>query len=375
MSCRTPGVRSLATMAVVGLACTLAACDSQVSPFYRGESLLTVTGSVEITEPRTPGRLVPALAFGNSMRNEVRIVEVEVQGKFPSDFRIDVYDPPPKEAFISTSELFDTDTKIALGYITAVPEHHRDVIRFADAAETSATACPSSGCASQPPSLVEASWCTSVGKVECYKETLLCPDGNGSSPDCKVMSSEGDRSLKEPWREFAGFSQNYVVIYLAEAASAGSWLAAGLGAPAGLERGYHLLALNTYDELKYQENAVCTGRAIDQAVERYNEQNATQYTADEAQGGCQYHLCGAFDTTCTNEPIGLCARPESERAAIVKQLGEDIRQAQLELDCLLIAPEYTPVADPEHASISVRIGAEAPPSQSGQVRAEQPPQP
>jgi hypothetical protein len=375
MSCRTRGVGPLATIAVVGLACALSACDSQVSPFYRGESLLTVAGSVEITENRTPGRLVPALAFPNPMRNEVRIVEVEVQGEFPSDFRIDVYDPPPKEAFISTSEVFESDTKIALGYISAVPEHHRDVIRFADSMETSATACPASGCASRPPSLVEASWCTSVGKIECYKETLLCPDGNGSSPDCKVTSSEGDRSLKEPWREFAGFSQNYMVIYLAKAASANSWLAVGLGASSGLERGYHLLALNTYDELKYQESAVCIGHAIDQAVERYNEQHATQYTADEAQGGCEYHLCARFDMTCTNEPIGLCAQPESEHAAIVKQLGEDIRQAQLELGCLLIAPEYTPVADPEHASISVRIGAEAPPSQSGQVREEQTPQP
>jgi hypothetical protein len=219
------------------------------------------------------------------------------------------------------------------------------------------------------------SWCTSSGKIECYTETLQCPNGDPSSPDCKVTASDGDPTLKEPWREFAGFSQNYLVVYLSADAKPDSWLASAFGAPSGLKRGYHLLALNSHDELEYQQREACTGQAIESAVARYNEQHGTQYTADEATGGCRYQLCGRFDTTCTNEPIGLCAAPGDEYAAVLKQLQQDTRQAQLELGCLLIAPEYTPVTDPEHASISVRIGAEEPPSLSRPVSAERPSQP
>lgn len=44
--------------------CGALGCDSQVGEAYTGEPLLSVRGTVVLTEPRG-GDLVPALAFGN----------------------------------------------------------------------------------------------------------------------------------------------------------------------------------------------------------------------------------------------------------------------------------------------------------------------
>jgi hypothetical protein len=379
MDCRSR-TRPLAAITIASLAWTLPGCDAQVSPFYRGESLLTVSGSVEIPNKRTPGPLVPALVFASGESRSILVVDTEVQGKFPSDFRLDVYDAPPNAALISTSEQFETDEKIALGFISAVPKHHRHEIRFADTQDGDIL-CPDTGCA-KPIAPFTRSWCTSVGKIECYTETLSCTqdpiwgDENAVPDGCTVTAHTGDISLKEPWREFAGFSQNYMVLYLPAAAPADSYMASVLGATSGLERGYYLLALNTQDPVEYRRQQACLGEANDAGVARYVEMHGAQYTADDLQYECGVSPRGgscppsAGDDCIAEpptEPPAICALPEAEQAAIRKQVGLTIRQVELERECWKIAPDMTLITDPEHVSISVTLGSQLPPQRGGPV--------
>jgi hypothetical protein len=120
------GVRGCAAAVswVAGLSLAFSACDLQASPEFRGQSLLTVRGSVTIAEDHTRGELVPALAFVNRETGEVHVLDVAVQGEFPSDFRIDVFTPPSPETLTQQTDFGDDEPRIALGYITAVTEDH-----------------------------------------------------------------------------------------------------------------------------------------------------------------------------------------------------------------------------------------------------------
>jgi hypothetical protein len=352
--------RACAPLTAAALNLALASCDSQVSPQYRGESLLTVSGSVmNISDNQPQGPLVPALAFTNSKRNEVRLVEVAVKGEFPSDFRMDVYDPPPSEALVPVNEGMP-DTRAAFGYITAVSKRHAAVIRFADEGTGASMGCPENGCGDEPITSVN-SWCTSSEPVACYIEHDTCPGGDQSSPAC-VRVTEGDPTLKEPWREFGGFSQNYVVLYLERAAKAGSWVAAVVGAPDGLEKGYHLFELQPQGDAANNARQACEGDAQEAAAAQYNQQHASQITIDEASGGCAVQLCAPADNNCGSQEIGLCALPEAEQQRIRAELALALADAELDLGCLDLARSVQLVKDPAHTSISVVIGASEPPS-------------
>jgi hypothetical protein len=104
-------------------------CDAQVSPRFTGEALLTITGSVQIQQPDHGDLVVPALAFWIPSKGEVRIQDVEVQGEFPSDFRLDVYEPPPTEAYFEATRQGSGEPRMAAGYITAVAADHPSTIQ------------------------------------------------------------------------------------------------------------------------------------------------------------------------------------------------------------------------------------------------------
>src|SRR5687768_1001308 len=100
-------VRSSLLLAAV----VLAGCDRQVDSDYQGEPLLRIRGNVTIPLGLEGGDLVPAIAFNavSSKRRDqrcgndfpydhVQIVDVGVTGDFPSNFTLDVFDPPPDEA-------------------------------------------------------------------------------------------------------------------------------------------------------------------------------------------------------------------------------------------------------------------------------------
>ena len=113
---------ALATLALLG-------CDSQVDSNYQGESLLRINGSVVIPEQFRDQQLVLALVFpaisdrqreilANDRRaimaDHERILDVAVQGSFPSGFTLDVFDPAPPEAM---GQVFSTDPPHAMGFV------------------------------------------------------------------------------------------------------------------------------------------------------------------------------------------------------------------------------------------------------------------
>lgn len=348
--------RPSAGLAWLWLACAAVGCDDQVSPFYRGESLFTLSGNVEITGQHAQGELVPALAFVSSDTAEVRILEVDVQGSFPSDFRLDVYEPPPTDAFTT----LDGGERIALGYVTAVPRQHKSVIELAEENSTTLAApCTSGPC--DTPAEITDSWCTRGEMPRCYIEHRVCPGGDPESPDCKI-TSEGDATLKEPWRDFSGFSQNYMLVYLEQAAKAGTWLSAMLGDGAPLARGYHLLHLLPPPTREaYDAREACVAQADDMVAAAYNSEHGTSFTTDEVEGGCEFNPCAPNQTNCDAHEIGLCALPDADRARIARDLAQLKEQTSIALGCLKLARSFELVTDPKHASISVVIGADSPP--------------
>jgi hypothetical protein len=145
---------------------------------------LTLTGSVELTEERPDGALVPAILFpaGGSTFD---IVDMRVKGTFPSDFVLDVYDPPPTIP----------DPPAIMGYITAVPKDHPPKHVYS----TFSTLLYSAGCsaidcgAECPPCDVEAMWCA---EDDCYYENRTCPKLDSPIEECTITKMEGDPKLK-----------------------------------------------------------------------------------------------------------------------------------------------------------------------------------
>ena len=178
-------------------------CDAQVSPRFTGEALLTITGSVQIERPANGDLLVPALAFWIPSKGEARIQDVAVQGEFPSDFRLDVYEPPPAEAYFEATHQRSGEPRMAAGYITAVAADHPSTIRAAVQQNETVFGCLPAEC-DEPCGgkgcLVSTSeYCPGEGvSIPCYSEATYCPTFNSSREQCTVEPmGDGDPALKE----------------------------------------------------------------------------------------------------------------------------------------------------------------------------------
>jgi hypothetical protein len=107
------------------------ACDPQVGTAYSGEVLFSLHGDVILAGPDARD-LVPALAFLNDS-NEYVLISGEVQGQFPSGFRMEVTTPPPPNTFIhfapaGASPPPNLKGQVALGFITVVPRQYPSVV-------------------------------------------------------------------------------------------------------------------------------------------------------------------------------------------------------------------------------------------------------
>ena len=106
-------------------------CDPQVGTGYTGEVLFSLHGDVILADPEARD-LVPALAFVNG-NNEYVLISGEVQGQFPSGFRLDVTTPPPPSTFIEfapadASPPSSLKGEVALGLITVVPRQYPNTV-------------------------------------------------------------------------------------------------------------------------------------------------------------------------------------------------------------------------------------------------------
>ena len=355
---RIPG-----TSLAIALTCVAGVgCDAQFSPEYLGDPLLTVSGSVEISNGRTEGQLIPALAFTNQSDGLVDIVEVGVHGEFPSDFRLDVYERPPEGAFFAAGHQRG-EPRIALGYITAVSSDHPDRIRFATSQHVMASAgCLDEGCTKTCESegiecrVLTNEWCQSDGTT-CYQEVMFCPTLEAWAPDCRIEGT-GDPAIKdEPFRHFAGFSSNYVVAYLEARAPAGSWTAALLGSREAVPAGYGLYAYRGFDNGEQQDGAECEERAAGLAARKYNADHGTHYAS------IGIDACLTCGPGCAEVPQlpKFCSGTNEELDAWQAVHDRYTEQSKLELGCAAGEFVLTRVSAPEREPVSVRISPDAKP--------------
>ena len=130
MKARTLALHALPWLTAAPLVPSLA-CDPQVGTSYTGEVMFSLHGDVILTDPDARD-LVPALAFVND-HNEYVLISGEVQGQFPSGFRMEVTTPPPPNTFIQfapAGALPPSSLKgeVALGFITVVPRQYPNMV-------------------------------------------------------------------------------------------------------------------------------------------------------------------------------------------------------------------------------------------------------
>lgn len=331
---RFPILRRMKLSWLVLGGCALAACDTQAGTDYRGEPLLSVTGSVVLTHPRVDGPLVPAIAFLNG-ETELHFLDVDVQGEFPSSFTFHVYKPPP-EAALSGDTGEPDEPRWAVGYITAVPKVHVASVQ---------TGVPMGGgevCTGDDVCRTEVAWCT-LDEQDCYVETTVCAHVS-STPECTTEVSGSPELRRTVFSQFEGLALSYRILYLKTAAPAGSDFALEAGAPEGLAAGYHLFRLETDEtpspEARQAAYEACERAIRTRAVELYNEQNETALTVEAVYEAMR----------CIDEPC------EGVSEATYDAVHELESAAVLEVSCVPATETVQRIEDPLNQPISIVIG-------------------
>jgi hypothetical protein len=289
------------TRTSIGIATAMSAalaagCVAQAGEEYLGEPLLRMRGQVTTTGLTITPAVTPALcfpevgtatlnlealpeevqaAFENSFfsggSKVARIMDVQVEGVFPAEFRVNVYSPPPTAAL---EPLIPGEPPSVRGSVCAVQAEHDAVVEAVSAIGSSA--CPESS--SAPCNVTNVVMTVSGSRY--YVQSQSCPMGAASADECTVTRG-GDVALLS---ETGGYEQVVAqvydpeLVYLAAPAPAGSYTAYKLGATDGLPAGYHLvraappLAENEQQEWVEQMEAV---RVM--ALAETNAQHGTNY--------------------------------------------------------------------------------------------------
>jgi hypothetical protein len=286
--------------AVVSLTFVLAGCDAKAGSAYQGESLMSLQGRVVIDNSDPPAELVPALAFVDRTAT-YHILDVEVRGEFPSDFQLDVLDPPPEAAFLAPRDSFpdatERDPRYAHGYLSAVAPQHPDKVPVVlqsiqgDRCDgpTSRTAEPGApwSVSTEPGFSCYRQFkaCTGDNK-ECYEKEERC---DHNFENCEIVRASGSLDLLDRVADnFAGIAPGYLVLYLEGRAEAGTAVARVFGRGKPLAAGYHLLKVtepvNGDDDTDDSDDAAiiaaveqCLNNAEARVVSEYNRINGTNF--------------------------------------------------------------------------------------------------
>lgn len=328
-------------------------CDDQVEPGYYGESLLTVTGRVEIANSRTRGPLSPALGFRDELHATITIVDLPVLGTFPSDFRVELYEPPPEETLFHPTRQEEGEPLASIGYITAVTSDHPDKLYTGNSIAITAHDCQDEG---RPDNLCwrytqEICVEPNLDNIPCYVEKHFCPMDDPDPNLCSVVEASGDATLKsgDVLRQFAGLSQNYQVVYLATEAAPGSVTAALLEAEAGVPAGYGLYEVSTGIPSEEAERCNEEGEVSQVALRLYNEANGTHYKGLRCRG--------------LETDVPHCRMPSEDlysRTGPYAEVLRMIEKAKIELGCPVGYSHYKRVEDPANTPISIVIDADQP---------------
>ena len=315
------------------------------------QPLIAAHGSVEFADDVEPDGLQPAVVFLAPEKHALHIVDADGDGELPKRFEVALWEPPPKDAF---AKFIDPDAKsptsVAIGFIAAVSADHPEYApritqhssikqRFVEGCEGEACTCGEDGC------LRSESFCIGGSEGEdCYRYELRCPYPDAPDDACTEIESEGDRDIaRQPWVSVRGLSQNYLLLYLKQAAVPNGRLANGFGAKEGLAEGYHLIEMRSPTAAEEKTAKACQGRAERLAAERYNEKYGTSKSVDELKDyGCPLA-----------SPIpGLCAD------GTTNPFPDLLQTALFELKCSVSDQVITPVSEWADISLSVRMAQE-----------------
>lgn len=321
--------------------CTVYGCDAQAPKDYEGEPLLSLQVSLDLTDHETTpsGQLVPALAFHSNGRLD--IMDVDVTGSFPGNFKLEVRGLPPETALM---KMFPTEGEpsIARAYIAAADANHADFIKVMWGGSSGPGP---GGCTENACEIVET-WCASApnepsASQDCFTETLAC-DREGEN--CTLTKEEGDREIKYGFEEtFAGLSANYVIIYAPDGVEANSLTADTLGASEGLSAGYHLFETHEPTSAEQARHLECVHRVNDAVIDEFNE-----------TFGSNYESITGFSTGCTLQDTAKKCAPTDlmdEFDAIDARLGTAAR-------CWTELNQHAPVENPEETDLSIVISGD-----------------
>lgn len=249
--------RRTIVMAWVACSALAAGCEPQAGDAYFGQPLLRMRGQVSTRALSIAQPLEPALCFTQTLPGMVNIaalppelradfegvssgarvtrahiMDVEVEGAFPSQFSVDVYAPPPAAAI---EPLFTGEPPSAWGYVCAVQAEHPAIAEAVSGTQLWTCDADEGPCRTTNVVMNDSG-------SRFYAERYACPTLDTNDEQCEVSRS-GEMTLLA---ETGGFEHVVALVwdpelvYLAAPAPPGSYTAFTLGAPDGLPAGYHL---------------------------------------------------------------------------------------------------------------------------------------
>lgn len=239
-------------VAVAAAVVSLCSCGTEGSDPQRGP-LLTVRGNVALSQRPVSKQLVPALMFTPYVTNwgfTQYIVSGEMEGAFPSDFTLRVYDHLPHEAL---TVLVRGEPAIAIGGITAVAREHPRWLEWSSDGSGHSVVCSDQG--------------------ECVIPSRACPDA-------KAETCLGTIAAGKDWGDH-GIAGGFMVLYLAEPALAGGvysqFFAMGEEIPAGYSVIRHKSVFDGLSKIQQSVYFDCLRRATANALLRFNTDHGTSY--------------------------------------------------------------------------------------------------
>lgn len=235
------------------------ACGSQASEEYLGAPLLRMQGHVSVDALNAASQSVPALCFPEVQLDKkfrldrlpddlqltfdgfdvaggggvAHVVAAETRGKFPAEFDIEIFEPPPAAATLAA---FPGEPRAAFGQVCAVESGHAETEQALINVSTLETHADDLNACNG--AYLRSAWDGS----HYYARTFYCPTHGLPLSECQ-LTAKGDSQLLASGGDYDnvfGVDENVQVIYLAEPARAGSYTAYLAGAPEGLDAGYHV---------------------------------------------------------------------------------------------------------------------------------------
>lgn len=332
--------RTTCCLALAAVGVVSSGCDPVVQPSYRGESRLSLRVVVLNSQSANPEQIVPAFAHVDDQRVVFRQVDYR-NDTFGSEYRVDVYDAPTEELIAPVDPLLAPDVLVARERIGAVLKSRIDeTIWLHERVLPVHPPCWNSACDHLPGRMTMP--CEEDDR-ECLARQRQCPMGACQVVDTGAVLPEGVENI-------TGFADDYMVLYAPKAVRARSWAAWKLGAPDGLEAGYHIGKILVPDAQARRAADACFEQAHTDVFAAFNEEHGTDYDG--------------FTYACLTDPVYFvnsnCEGAKLPEGAEREELAAALVTAELDGGCFELAPTVEVVRDPEREEITVAFTGKAP---------------